>query len=64
MNENTFEIIDLIQRFDENWSGLIDLQEYTSFIYSVRQDYKVQHHKCSKLLKDIFNPEEIPVKRK
>ena len=35
-HDNTFDMIDLIQKFDENWSGIIDLDEFEKLIYSMR----------------------------
>ena len=32
MNENTFDIIDILQEFDGDYSGVFDFEEFTKFI--------------------------------
>lgn len=36
MNENTFDIIDLLQQFDGDCSGIFDIDEFTRFIHAIR----------------------------
>ena len=36
MNENTFDIIDILQEFDGDGSGIFDFDEFTRFIQAIR----------------------------
>lgn len=35
-NDNTFEMIDIIQGYDADYSGVFDFEEFSKFIYDIR----------------------------
>ena len=54
MNENTFDIIDILQKYDGDYSGVFDLDEFTKFIHDIRYKKILQIQLCAMSLKRIL----------
>lgn len=55
-NDNTLEMIDMIQDFDGDFSGIFDFDEFTKFIHDIRHKRLIITQECAKMLIDIFDP--------
>lgn len=53
-NENTFDIIDILQQFDGDYSGIFDFDEFTRFIHAIRYKKLLQIQTCAKCLKSML----------
>lgn len=54
MNENTFDVIDILQEFDSDCSGIFDFDEFTRFLQAIRYKKILQIENCAKMLQNLF----------
>ena len=52
--ENSLEMIELVGKFDEDWNGLLDYDEFINLIYYMREEFNRQKLVCAKMMKRIF----------
>lgn len=54
-NDNTLEIIQIIQDYDADYSGIFDLDEFSKFIYDIRHKIYQKTKDCTKKMVEVFD---------